>query len=62
MGFAVASSPDIAFMILLGIGLFMKDDWKLKVLGGSIVYWGLYNTIYQLLTIKPYVMALKDVL
>jgi len=62
MGFAIGFSPGIAFMILLGIGLFMKDDWKLKVLGGFIVYWALLAVIFQLLTIKPYVMALKDVL
>jgi hypothetical protein len=51
----------LPWLLLLGTGLFLKDNWISKVFGAVVLYWALRFLVWEIVTIKPYVIALKPV-
>ena len=49
----------LPWLLLLGIGLFLKENWITKVLGAVVLYWALRFLVWEIVTIKPYVMTIK---
>ena len=52
----------VPMFMLYGVGLLLKDSWIWKIPGAVILYFAIYQLIYELVTIKPYVVALKGFL
>jgi len=61
--YATSFATAYPWMLLFCIGVFLKgvesDDWKTKVIGAFILYWALRFLIWEIVTVKPYVIALK---
>ena len=50
------------FMSLFTLGLFLKNNWILKLIGALLLYYIVYQLTWEIVTIKPYVVALKGFL
>lgn len=52
----------VPMYMLWGVGLLLKDSWIWKILGAINLYFAVYQLVYELVTIKPYVVALNGFL
>jgi len=63
MVFAMSFATAWPWMLLFSIGVFLNgvesDHWVTKVAGVFILYWVLKFLVWEVVTVKPYVIALK---
>lgn len=50
---------ETVWLSLLGIGLFLKDNWKTKVFGSMVLYFALRVLYGEIFSIKGYLWAFK---
>jgi hypothetical protein len=43
-----------------GIIEVLKENWISKLIGAAILYYAVYQLTWELVTVKPYVVALKN--
>lgn len=58
---AITEVRTVPMLLLYGIGFFLKNSWILKVIGAILLYVMVYSLTFDIVTIKPYVVALKGI-